>query len=40
MLLYMIFWTFFGLIFLLYVNIVDLCMTINIMCLENSTIYD
>ncbi len=33
-------WTLLGFIYLLYVNITDTCMLINILCLENSIIFD
>ena len=33
-------WTLAGLIYLLYVNILDTCMLMNILCLENSIIFD
>jgi len=37
---YLIGWTLTGFIYLLYVNITDTCMLMNILCLENSIIFD
>ena len=39
-LIYMVFWTLFGFFFLLYFNVIDTCMLVNILCLENSVVYD
>lgn len=39
-LMYMLGWVTFGLIYLLYVNFMDTCMLINILCLEKSIIFD
>ncbi len=37
---YMLLWTFFGIIFLFYISIVDTCMLMNILCLDNSIVFD
>jgi len=37
---YMLSWVTFGLIYLICVNLMDTCMLINTLCLENSIIFD
>lgn len=37
---YLLTWTIFGIFFLIYVNLVDTCMLINILCLDNSVVFD
>lgn len=37
---YLMAWLSFGFFFLLYVNIVDTCMLMNILCLDNSVLFD
>jgi hypothetical protein len=39
-LMYMLVWVTFGFLFLFYVNFMDTCMLINILCLENSIMFD
>lgn len=37
---YLLGWACFGLVYLIYVNFIDTCMLINILCLESSIIFD
>ncbi len=37
---YTILWTFFGFFFMIYISIVDTCMLMNILCLDNSIVFD
>jgi len=37
---YFVVWTFGGMFYLVFVNLVDTCMLINILCVDNSLVYD